>query len=51
MESDDDQQFEKHGGEALDLGEDFGSDEEEGDEEEEDEEEQYRQQMLMRAQQ
>ena len=37
MESDDDNQFEKHGGEALDLGEDFDS-EEEGEEEEDDEE-------------
>jgi len=36
MDSDEDEQFAKQGGEALDLGEDFDS-EEEGDEEEEEE--------------
>ena len=35
MESDEDQEFAKRGGEALDLGEDFDS-EEGGDDEEED---------------
>ena len=39
MDSDEDNDFAKHGGEPLDLGEDF-DDEDEVDEDEEDEEEQ-----------
>jgi hypothetical protein len=33
MDSDDDQQFAKKGGEALDIGEDFDSDEDDGEDE------------------
>ena len=38
MESDEDQEFAKQGGEALDLGEDFDDDDEVDDDEEDDEE-------------
>jgi hypothetical protein len=33
MDSDEDQQFAKKGGEALDIGEDFDSDEDDGEDE------------------
>ena len=38
MESDEDQEFAKQGGEALDLGEDFDDDDDDVDEDEDDEE-------------
>lgn len=38
MDSDDDNQFAKHGGEALDIGDDFDSEEEDDDIEDDDDE-------------
>lgn len=45
MDSDEDEQFAKQGGEALDLGEDFDSEEEGDEEEEEEDDDQMNQQM------
>ncbi len=45
MDSDDDHEFAKQGGEQLELGEDFDDDEDEVDDDEEDEEEQMNMQM------
>lgn len=45
MESDEDEQFAKQGGEALDLGEDFDSEEEGDEEDEEDDDDQINMQM------